>query len=261
MSQRTEGPRSSLHRTLTAKNGVCKRISLSNQKSGHMFWEWHLTYVIWLGMTSDCCGDRGHMTMHFVQKVKLSLCFNWVPRHEDVLGEWKYSSTPSLTALDGGEWSVSRPGRFTPREGGLGTHWTRGWVGLRAGLDTVVKRIFSSPCRDSNSRSSSAISLSYPGCIRNLSYAGSRLGQSHGNAFHVNVYVNSKGISKHQGVLMATELSTPHLGSDMAHTSFLADVRYTMVPSSSHTHKWVPLPRAWRVLVLRMEETASRCGG
>jgi hypothetical protein len=34
-----------------------------------------------------------------------------------VLGEWKYSSTHSLTsALDVGEWSNSRSGRFTPRE-------------------------------------------------------------------------------------------------------------------------------------------------
>jgi hypothetical protein len=40
---------------------------------------------------------------------------NSAPRQEDVLGEWGYSSTHSLTsALDGGEWSVSRPGRFTP---------------------------------------------------------------------------------------------------------------------------------------------------
>jgi hypothetical protein len=36
--------------------------------------------------------------------VKLSLCFNWAPRHEGVLGEWSYSSIHSLTsALDGGE--------------------------------------------------------------------------------------------------------------------------------------------------------------
>jgi hypothetical protein len=27
-----------------------------------------------------------------------------------------------------------------PRGKGLGTHWTGGWVGLRAGLDAVVKR-------------------------------------------------------------------------------------------------------------------------
>jgi hypothetical protein len=48
--------------------------------------------------------------------VKLSLCFNWAPRHEGVLGEWTYSSTHSLTSvLDEGEWSASRPGRFTPR--------------------------------------------------------------------------------------------------------------------------------------------------
>jgi hypothetical protein len=41
--------------------------------------------------------------------------FNVAPRHEGVLGEWRYSATHSLTsALDGGEWSPSRPGRFTP---------------------------------------------------------------------------------------------------------------------------------------------------
>jgi hypothetical protein len=33
------------------------------------------------------------------------------------LGEWSYSTTKSLTsAIDGGEWSASRPGRFTLRE-------------------------------------------------------------------------------------------------------------------------------------------------
>jgi len=29
-------------------------------------------------------------------KLKLSLCFNWAPRHEGVLGEWSYSSTHYL---------------------------------------------------------------------------------------------------------------------------------------------------------------------
>jgi hypothetical protein len=37
--------------------------------------------------------------------------------------EWRYSSTHSLTlALDGDEWSASRPGRFTPRERAPGTN-------------------------------------------------------------------------------------------------------------------------------------------
>jgi hypothetical protein len=85
-------------------------------------------------------------------KVKLSLCFfyNITPRHEGVLGEWRYSSTHSLiSALDGGEWSASRPSRFTPRERAPGTHWIGGWVGPRAVLDAVLKRKKSSvPARN-----------------------------------------------------------------------------------------------------------------
>jgi hypothetical protein len=57
-----------------------------------------------------------------------------------------YSSTHSLTsALDGGDWSASRPGRFTPRERTPGTHWIGGWVGRRTVLDAVVKRKFPVP--------------------------------------------------------------------------------------------------------------------
>jgi len=36
------------------------------------------------------------------------------------------------SALDGGEWSASPPGRFTPRERALYTHWIGDWVGLDA---------------------------------------------------------------------------------------------------------------------------------
>jgi hypothetical protein len=89
----------------------------------------------------------------FRTKVTLSLCCNYAPRHEGVLEEWRYISTHSLTpALDGGEWSASRPGRFTPRERVLGTRWIGGWVGPRAFLDTVVKRKIPSPHRKSNPR-------------------------------------------------------------------------------------------------------------
>jgi hypothetical protein len=60
--------------------------------------------------------------------------------------EWRYRATHSLTsALDGGEWSASHPGRFTPRERTPGTRCIAGWVGLRAGLDTVVKSSQSLP--------------------------------------------------------------------------------------------------------------------
>jgi hypothetical protein len=73
------------------------------------------------------------------------------PRHEDVLEEWRYSSTHSLTSgLDGGEWSDSRPGHFNPRERVTSTHWIGGWVGPCAGLDMVSNREVPSPYRESN---------------------------------------------------------------------------------------------------------------
>jgi hypothetical protein len=55
------------------------------------------------------------------------------------------------SALDGGEWSDSRLGRFTSRVRATGTHWIGGWVGPRDGLEAVVKRKIPSPGRDSNS--------------------------------------------------------------------------------------------------------------
>jgi hypothetical protein len=46
------------------------------------------------------------------------------------------------SVLAGGEWSASRPGRFTPGERTPDTHWIGGWVDPRAGLDDVEKRTF-----------------------------------------------------------------------------------------------------------------------
>jgi hypothetical protein len=73
------------------------------------------------------------------------------------------------SALVGGEWSASRPCRFTPGERTLGTHWIGGWVGPRAGLDDVVKRKFLTlPGLELRplglpARSQSLYRLSYPG--------------------------------------------------------------------------------------------------
>jgi hypothetical protein len=45
---------------------------------------------------------------------------------------------PFLTsALDGLEWSASRPGRFTPSRKAAGTQWIGGWMGTEIRLDTV----------------------------------------------------------------------------------------------------------------------------
>jgi hypothetical protein len=46
------------------------------------------------------------------------------------------------SALVGGEWSASRPGRFTPRERAQCSHWIGGWVDPRARLDNAERRKF-----------------------------------------------------------------------------------------------------------------------
>jgi hypothetical protein len=65
------------------------------------------------------------------------------------------------SALVGGEWSASRPDRFTSGERAPGTYWKGSWVGSRAGLNDVEKRKFMTPqglelrplCRPARSQS------------------------------------------------------------------------------------------------------------
>jgi hypothetical protein len=57
----------------------------------------------------------------------------------------------STSALDGGEWSASRPGHaFTPGERTPSTHCAGGWVGPRAGLDSEARGKIFCPRRGSN---------------------------------------------------------------------------------------------------------------
>jgi hypothetical protein len=65
------------------------------------------------------------LTTHLLTHVFSSGMFSLTEHHamKAYRGEWRYSSTHSLTsALDGGEWSASRPGRFIPRKKAPGTH-------------------------------------------------------------------------------------------------------------------------------------------
>jgi hypothetical protein len=60
------------------------------------------------------------------------------------------TAPPFLTsALDGSEWSPSRPGRFTPGKRAPSTNWLGRWVDPRAGLDAIEKNKIL-PCRESN---------------------------------------------------------------------------------------------------------------
>jgi hypothetical protein len=56
------------------------------------------------------------------------------------------------SVLDGGEWSVLHPGRFTPKVRASGVHLIGSWVGSTAGLDAVEKRKIPSPHWESNRR-------------------------------------------------------------------------------------------------------------
>jgi hypothetical protein len=52
-----------------------------------------------------------------------------------------YFRTFLTSALDGGERTDSRPGRFTPGEGTPGTHWTGGWVSPRKDRNPVKLKL------------------------------------------------------------------------------------------------------------------------
>jgi hypothetical protein len=44
------------------------------------------------------------------------------------------------SALDGAEWSASRPGRLNLSECAFGTHWLETWLILALGVEAVMKR-------------------------------------------------------------------------------------------------------------------------
>jgi len=84
---------------------------------------------------------------NYIKNVKCTLDRHWgsVQVVRPMGGVQVYLYTFSNTALEAGEGSAPRPGRFYPREK-LGTHCTGGWVGTRTGLDRCGK---SGPHRDS----------------------------------------------------------------------------------------------------------------
>jgi hypothetical protein len=121
-------------------------------------------------LANSCCYLVKIYFEVFCQNVKIKLCetisnnftccfvsvWNLVSRHcgkcvylyVGAWGERRYSSYSFTTsAIDGDEWSASRPGRaLTPGERTPGTHCTGRWVGPRAGLDTEAIGKILCPC-------------------------------------------------------------------------------------------------------------------
>jgi hypothetical protein len=100
-------------------------------------------------------------------KVKFSLCLiNYLSTTPwRFMGKWKYNSNVVASAQDGGEWSASRPWRFTHGDGVRSSHLIGGWAGLRTFLESLEKRKSLSPVQFL-SRISNILLLyrvSYPG--------------------------------------------------------------------------------------------------
>jgi hypothetical protein len=69
-------------------------------------------------------------------------------RHAGDKGDRRCSSL--ISALYGVSGQCHILSSLNPTERTLGTHWTRGWVGLKAGLDTEVKGKIPLLCYRSN---------------------------------------------------------------------------------------------------------------
>jgi hypothetical protein len=59
--------------------------------------------------------------------------------HEDICGSGGIARPFLTSAVDRGELSASRKGRFTSEERASGTHWMGGWVGFSGDLNAVEK--------------------------------------------------------------------------------------------------------------------------
>jgi len=80
-------------------------------------------------------------------------------RHIEGVEVYLHTHTFLTSTLDGGEWSTSSPGCFTPRKNSS-THWIGGWVGLRASLDILEKWKIYCPHQDPNL----GLSIPQPSC-------------------------------------------------------------------------------------------------
>jgi hypothetical protein len=183
-----------------------------------------------------------------------------------------YSYTRSLTsALGGGEWSASCPGRFTPRERSPGTYWIGGCVGPRDVLDAVVKRKISSPRRESNPRTPivqhytnwAITALSYFSLVRSILIVSShpRPVAIHQPASSVIGYGMATGFRRPVGAEVASE-SRPALGPSQPCTQLVLGTLFLVLRLRDHEMCGflTPRPHTLQFCGEWIDNTASREG-
>jgi hypothetical protein len=114
----------------TKENGTIRIRCSHNVHKWFLFnclsiWNPHIKYIL--------------NTVQVQGKVSLCLISRELLR-EDIWASGVICPLILTSTLDGGEWSASRPYRFTPRERACSTHSIGGWVGPTASLDAVEKR-------------------------------------------------------------------------------------------------------------------------
>jgi hypothetical protein len=79
--------------------------------------------------------------------------------HEDICASGGIAPPFLISALDGGEWSASRPCRFTSEETAPSTHRIASWVGPKVGPGAVEKRKISHSWESNPDRPVRSLSL------------------------------------------------------------------------------------------------------
>jgi hypothetical protein len=125
-SRELHGRRSVIHVRLRAT-----AIQLHRLSRRHCFWGNFEVHTSHRHRLQDASGVAPDTKLPKVSNSCPALCYENAWRSGGI-------APPFLTsALDGGEWSASRPGHFTAGETAPDTPLIGGWVGPRTGMDAV----------------------------------------------------------------------------------------------------------------------------
>jgi hypothetical protein len=110
---------------------------------------WPGSFIADANLVAEIALQIPHCTLCYVMLCYVMLCYVMLrtlclTKHHSMKTYWGvevYLHALLTSALDGGEWSASCPGRFTPRERVPGTHWIGGSVSHYTHTDPYPSKI------------------------------------------------------------------------------------------------------------------------